>query len=87
MQRIAVLEGVLQLAQALQLGRALDGLDLLALRLNREQEAPAHHATVEHHGARAADAMLTADMRAGQSQIGTEEIDQVHARRHGPPNR
>ena len=48
-------------------GQPFDGADRLALRLHREHQAGAHRLAVDDHRAGAADAVLAADVRAGQA--------------------
>ena len=80
LQRVALLERILQVGDLAGVGHAFDGLDLGAVALHREHETAAHHLAVHPHRAGAADAVLAADMAAGQAQIFAQEIDQRLAR-------
>ena len=51
-----------------------------AVGLDREQAAAAHRDAVEPHGAGAADAVLAADVRAGEAEAVAEEVGQEQAR-------
>ena len=62
---------------------AFDRLDAAAVGLHREHQAGARAVAVDQHGAGAADAMLAADMGAGQAQRVTQEIGKQQARLHG----
>ncbi len=59
---------------------ALDGLDLEAVGLDGEEQAAAHGDAVEPHGACAADAVLAADVRAGEAERVAQEVAQQEAR-------
>jgi len=54
--------------------QALDGHDLVPVRLRREEQAGAHRQPVIEHGAGAADAVFAPDMGAGQRQLVAQEI-------------
>ena len=54
----------------------LDGGDLRAVGLNREQGAGLDGGAVQQHGAGAAEAGVTTDMRAGQTQFLADEFHQ-----------
>src|SRR5579871_3361853 len=60
--------------------QALDGADFGAVDLRREREARAREPAVDLHGAGAADAVLAADMGAGEAERVAQEIGQQHAR-------
>ena len=60
-------------------GNPLDGENIMAVRLHREHQAGARGAIVEQDGASAADAVLAAQMRAGQSELMADEIRQRDA--------
>ena len=62
--------------------KPFDGDDLGAVGLHRQHQAAAHDRAIDAHRAGAADAMLAAEMRAGEAQLGAQEIDQVLAHRH-----
>ena len=80
LQRVALLERRLQVGDFAGIRQALDGLDLGAVALHRQHQAAAHDLAVHPHGAGAADAVLAADMAAGERQILAQEIDQRLAR-------
>src|SRR5688572_3405887 len=80
LQRIFLVERLLQLCQLLAVRQALDGFHPAAIRLDREHQAAAHNFAVDAQRARAADAVLAADVRAGQPELIAQEIDQVLAR-------
>src|SRR6185436_15265723 len=48
--------------------------DLVPVRLHREHQAGARRPAVDEHGARAADAVLAAEMGAGQAELLTQEV-------------
>jgi len=54
---------------------AFDGGDLVAVGLYREHQAGARRLAVEQHGAGAADAVLAAGMRAGETEIVAQAIE------------
>ena len=58
---------------------ALDGEQLVAVGLHREHQAGARRAAVEQDGAGAADAVLAAEMRAGEPELVAHEIGERHA--------
>ena len=60
--------------------RPFDGGDAVAVRLHGVHQARAHRRAVEHHRAGAADAVLAADMRAGEIQVLAQPVDQRGAR-------
>src|SRR5207248_11461733 len=71
---------LLERCELLRVGQAFDGLDAATVGLHGEHEAAAHDLAVDAHGARTTDAVLTADVRAGEAQLVTQEVDQMHAR-------
>src|SRR6266581_1689288 len=83
LQAVRLAEAVLQHAhRAVGLREPLDGGDAVAVRLHRVHEAGTHRLAVEHHRARAADAVLAADVRAGEEQFFAQPVHQRQARRH-----
>ena len=56
------------------------GGDLPPIGLHSEYQTSAYSLPIQQHGTRAADAMLTAHMRAGQSQFVADKITQKQAR-------
>src|SRR5262249_30587466 len=83
---VAALEGVmlrefvLQRVQLVPVGEALDGRDLVTARLDPEQEARAGAAPIEEDRARAADTVLAPRVRAVQSHVLSEHVQQQLAR-------
>ena len=78
----AALEGVVRAERLLQRAplEPLDGLDLGAVGLHGEQQAGADGDAVEPDGAGAADAVLAADVRAGQPERVAQEVGEQQAR-------
>jgi hypothetical protein len=62
--------------RAVSVGQPLDRLDAGAIGLHGQHQAGAHGMSVHQHGAGAADAVFTAQMRAGQAQYMAQEIRQ-----------
>ena len=60
--------------------RGLDGRDGRPVGLHGEQAAAAHGDAVEEHGARAADAVLAADVRPREAEPVAEEVGQQQPR-------
>ena len=58
-----------------------DGRHGVAVGGDREDEAGADRDAVEQHRARAADAVLAAEVRAGQAEVHAQEVGQQPARR------
>ena len=73
-------EGALQRMQRRAVRQPFDGADRLALRLHREHQAGAHRLAADDHRAGAADAVLAADVRAGQPAVLADRVDQRLAR-------
>ena len=76
-------ERLLQRRQRALTRDRLDRLDLAAVDLHGEQAAAAHRDAVDEHRAGAADAVLAADVGAGQPQVMAEEIRQQEPRLDG----
>ena len=77
---MVAVERVLQRRErAFGIGQRLDGLDAAALGLRGEEQAGAHGATVELHGAGAAHAVLAAHVRAAQAERVAQEVGQQQA--------
>ena len=81
LQRVALAEGLLHrvqhLAAAVVVARqALDGGHLVPVDLDGEHQARAHRVAVDQHRARAADAVLAADVRAGQPEVVPQRVGQ-----------
>ena len=79
LERVALADRLLQRVQVLGVAEALDGEHLLAPGLDREHEARPDGDTVDDHGAGAADAVLAAEMGAGQPELFAEEVGERHA--------
>ena len=78
MQAVVVAERLLQRMQLVGAGGdALDGQHLVAVGLHRQHQAGARRAAVEQDGAGAADAMLAAEMGAGEAELVADEIGQA----------
>src|SRR5262249_53436340 len=58
---------------------ALDGENIMAVRLHREHQAGARRTIVEEDGACPANAVLAAEMGTGEAELVTDEISQRHA--------
>ena len=58
----------------------LDGAHRPPVGLHREHQARAHGLAVDLHRARSADAVLAADVRAGQPEVVAQEVGQQRAR-------
>ena len=83
LERVVASKRLLQRRQRALPGERLDRLDLAAVDLHREQAAAAHRHPVDEHRAGAADAVLAADVRAGQAQPMAEEVRQQEPRLDG----
>jgi hypothetical protein len=79
---VLVPEAFLHRVQAAVRGKPLDGRDVGAVGLHREDGARLGAAAVDDHGAGAALARVAADVRAGEEQLLAEEVDQQQARLH-----
>src|SRR5712691_8336103 len=83
LQAVRLAEAVLQHAhRTVGLRETLDGGDTVAVRLHRVHEARPYRLPVEHHRARAAYAVLAADVRAGEAKVFAQPVHQRQARRH-----
>src|SRR5437660_801743 len=80
LRRIAGDELALQLGELAALGQPFDRVDPTAGNLRGEREAAARGMAVDQHRAGAADAVLAAEMRAGQLQLLAQKIRQMLAR-------
>ena len=60
--------------------QALDRRHRGAVDLDGEHQARAHRLTVHQHGAGAADAVLAADVRAGEAELVAQEVAEEQAR-------
>src|SRR5436190_394596 len=74
--RVGAVERGMQIGYLALVGHALDGLDTCAVALHREHEAAAHDGAIDSYRAGAADAVLAADMAAGEAQVLAQEIDE-----------
>ena len=82
LQRVVPAKGNLQRRQVSASGQPLDRAQLAAVHLNREQEAATHRGSVHDHRAGAADAVLAADVRPGETQAMPKEVRQQQPRLH-----
>src|SRR5215210_560009 len=80
LERMGLVERALERVQAGVAGEPLDGGERAAVRLDREHQAGADGLAVELHGAGAADALLTAHLRAGEAGAMPDEVRQQRAR-------
>src|SRR5688572_11594325 len=71
----AIDERFLQRMELRAVGETLDGLDRLAISLDRERRARAHRSTVEEHRTRAADLRVAAELRADEPEP-ADELDE-----------
>ena len=62
------------------LGEAFDRGHAVTVGLHGEHQARAHRLAVEQHRARAAHAVLAADVRSGQAKLVAQPIDERHSR-------
>jgi len=77
---VVFMEGLLQGMQLVGRGRdALDGENIVAVRLHREHQAGTRRAIIEEYGACPANAVLAAEMGAGEAELVADEISQRHA--------
>ena len=79
LQRVAVAEGGLQIVDRAAIGQPFDGLDRSPVGLHGERQTAPHDLAVDANRAGAANAMLAADMRAGQSELVAQKIRQMRA--------
>src|SRR6267378_2500193 len=84
LQRVLLVESLLQRLQLAGIRKTLDGIHLAAVRLHGEHQAAAHDVAVDPHRACAAHPVLAADVRAGQSQFLPQKIHKVLARGNAP---
>src|SRR5205823_7068215 len=82
-QRVLLAKGFLERRQVAVRGEALDGLQLVAVELRGEHEARADGGAVEADGASAADAVLAADVRAGQAERVADVVREQEPRLDG----
>src|SRR5439155_24380723 len=84
LEPVVLVEGLLQRVKLAVLHQAFDRPELGALGLDREHDAGARGLAIEQDGARAADPVLTAHVRAGEPEVFTEEIDEELPRLAAP---
>ncbi len=83
LEPVALGERLLHRAErAVGVGEPLDGGDLEALRGDREHQAGAHRPAVDQDRAGAADAVLAADVGAGEAEVVAQRVGQQPARGH-----
>ena len=73
-------ERLLKRVQRVAVGEALDRLDLAVVGLHAEHEARAGRRAVDEDGARAADAVLAAEVRARVAEVVAQHVGQRAAR-------
>src|SRR5262249_652137 len=66
--------------QLVAVAEALDRADALALGLDRDHQAGSARLVIEDHGTCPAHAVLTPDMRPGQSTFVTDDVDKCSSR-------
>jgi hypothetical protein len=82
LQPMVLMKGLAQHGHHPIIREALDGRDVALVAGDRECQARAHGLTVEQDRARAADAVFTAEMRAGQISALAQKIGEREPRRH-----
>ena len=87
LQSVMLVKQFLQRVHLPDAAEAFDRLDAAAIGLHREHQASARAVAVDQHGAGAADAVLAADMGAGEPERVTQEIGEQQPRLHGGPVR
>ena len=80
LERVVAAERLLERCERAAAGETLDRDDLGAVDLRGEQEARAHGDAVEPHRARAADAVLAADVCPGEAETVAEEVREEEPR-------
>src|SRR5206468_790441 len=80
LQAVLLPEAFLDGMELAVLLEALDGRDLMAVGLDREEGARLHGLPVEEHGARSTVARIAADVRSGHAQVLAQEMDEEQAR-------
>ena len=78
-------EGFLQWMELAVLGQALNGHQLRSIGLHRQHQTRAGGFAIDENRTGTADAVLTADMRARQTKVFTQKINQQFARLSLPP--
>src|SRR5262249_44517408 len=77
LKAMVFMEGLLQGMQLVGRGRdALDGENIMAVRLHREHQAGTRRAIIEEDRACPANAVLAAEMGAGEAELVADEISQ-----------
>ena len=80
LERVVPAERILERGQRTVSGEALDGHELRAVDLCREEETRADGRAVESHRARAADTVLATHVRAREAEPVAEEVGEENAR-------
>src|SRR6185437_12822796 len=70
----------LQRAHLADFSQAFDRVDSATVGLHREQQAGSRAVAIDRYGAGTADAMLAADMRAGEAERMAQKIGKQQAR-------
>src|SRR5207253_10089088 len=79
---VTVAECGLHIGDPAGLRKPLDRLDRTAIHLHGERQAGTNDLAANTHRARAADAMLAADMGASQLQMLAQKIREIEPRQH-----
>ena len=82
LQRVAVAKSGLQIGDLAAVGQPLDGLNGRAVRLHRQHQAGTNDLAIDAHRARAANAVLAADMGSGQLQMLAQEVRKIEPRQN-----
>jgi hypothetical protein len=65
-----------RMQRAVAAGQAFDGGDFMFVSLHRQHQAGSDRAAVKQHRTGSADAVLAAEMRAGQTQLVAQKISE-----------
>src|SRR5580704_5708044 len=76
LQPVVIAERLLQIGQLVAVGQALDRTHVAPVRLHPEHEAGPDRGGVHEHRARAADAVLTAQVGAGVAEVVAQHVRQ-----------
>src|SRR5262249_19749186 len=79
LERVAPMEGFLQLRELAGVGQSFDGIDSAPIRLYGKHQATAHDLAVDADRAGAAHAMLAGGVRSSETQLLAEEVDEMLA--------
>ena len=84
LQRVMTAEGIAQQRHHRVVVEALHRAHVRAGAGDGVAQARTHRTAVDHHGAGAADAVLAAEMGAGEIELLAHEVGEMRARRDGP---